>query len=88
MLKMAYDPDTQTPSPEPARWRGHQHTSVYFSCPVVDSAYDYLDSTGAGLQPAKANPLQPEASFFSPIPTAKVGAFSGGVTGSKERSIR
>ena len=63
MVNAAYDPDNQTPSPEAARWTGHQHTCVYFSCPVLDSAYDYLDSKGAGLQPAKANPLQPEAAF-------------------------
>ena len=52
MVHAAYDPDNQTPSPEPARWRGQQHTCVSLSCPAVASACS-LDSKGVDLQPAK-----------------------------------
>lgn len=53
MLNTAYDPDDQPASPEPARWSGHQDTCVYFGCPDVDGAYDYLRSRGVELNPPK-----------------------------------
>ena len=56
MLNTAYDPDDQPPLPDPARWSGHQDTCVYFGCPDVDGAYDYLRSKGVELDPPKVAP--------------------------------
>jgi glyoxylase I family protein len=53
MLNTAYDPEDQPASPEPTRWSGHQDTCVYFGCPDVDAAYDYLISKGLKLDPPK-----------------------------------
>ena len=53
MLNTAYDPEDQPASPEPSRWSGHQDTCVYFGCPDVDAAYDYLISKGLKLDPPK-----------------------------------
>ena len=56
MLNTAYDPDDQPSTPDAARWNGHKDTCVYFGCPDVDSAYDYLRSKGLELQPPKIAP--------------------------------
>ena len=86
MVNAAYDPDHQTPSPEPARWTGHQHTCVYFSCPVVDRAYDCLESKGVDLQAANVT-LQPETAVshrsrrLGSVPSVE------GVTGWQERRV-
>ncbi len=51
MLNTAYDPEDQPSRPDPQRWSGHQDTCVYFGCPDVDAAYDFLKSKGAELEP-------------------------------------
>jgi len=56
MLNTAYDPDDQPASPEAARWSGHQDACVYFGCPDVDGAYQYLLSKGIKLNPPKVAP--------------------------------
>ena len=56
MLNTAYDPEDQPVSPEPSRWSGHQDTCVYFGCPNVNGAYDFLRSRGLQLDPPKVAP--------------------------------
>lgn len=53
MLNTAYDPEDQPRLPEPARWSGHGDTCVYFGCPDVDGAYEYLRSRGLEPDPPK-----------------------------------
>jgi glyoxylase I family protein len=53
MLNTGYDPDDQPSSPDPARWSGHSDTCVYFGCPDVDGAYDFLRSRGVDVKPPK-----------------------------------
>jgi glyoxylase I family protein len=56
MLNTAYDPEDQIASPDAARWSGHQDACVYFGCPDVDGAYQYLLSKGIKLNPPKVAP--------------------------------
>jgi len=56
MLNTAYDPEDQPDSPDPARWSGHQDTGIFFGCPDVDGAYQYLVSKGLTLNPPKVAP--------------------------------
>jgi uncharacterized glyoxalase superfamily protein PhnB len=56
MLNTAYDPDDQPASPDAARWSGHQDTCVYFGCPDVDAAYEFLLSKGLHPDPPKVAP--------------------------------
>jgi uncharacterized glyoxalase superfamily protein PhnB len=56
MLNTAYDPEDQPGSPDRARWSGHQDTCVYFGCPDVDAAYDYLRTKGVAVEPPKVAP--------------------------------
>ena len=56
MLNTAYDPEDQPSSPEPSRWAGHPDTCIYFGCPDVESAYDYLRSKGVSVEPPKVAP--------------------------------
>ncbi len=56
MLNTAYDPEDQPASPDPARWSGHQDASIFFGCPDVDGAYQYLISKGLTLNPPKVAP--------------------------------
>lgn len=51
MLNTAYDPDDVPDAPEAARWSGHQDTCLYFGCPDVDGAYQYLLSKGVDVKP-------------------------------------
>lgn len=53
MLNTAYDPDDVPDAPEPGRWSGHQDTTLYFGCPDVDAAYQYLVSKGLDVKPPK-----------------------------------
>ncbi len=53
MLNTAYDPEDQPASPETSRWSGHQDSCVYFGCPDVDGAYQYLRTKGLELEPPK-----------------------------------
>jgi len=53
MLNTAYDPDDVPEAPDAARWSGHQDTCLYFACPEVDRAYEYLVSKGLTMEPPK-----------------------------------
>ena len=53
MLNTAYDPDGVPEAPDAARWSGHEDTCLYFGCPDVDSAYQYLVSRGLEISPPK-----------------------------------
>jgi uncharacterized glyoxalase superfamily protein PhnB len=56
MLNTAYDPEDQPDAPDRARWSGHQDTCLYFGCPDVDAAYEYLRSRGLEPDPPKVAP--------------------------------
>ena len=56
MLNTAYDPEDQPSSPELPRWAGHADTCIYFDCPDVDGAYDYLRAKGVSVEPSKVAP--------------------------------
>ena len=53
MLNTAYDPDGVPDAPDPARWSGHQDTGLFFGCPDVDAAYEYLAAKGLDVTPPK-----------------------------------
>jgi glyoxylase I family protein len=53
MLNTAYDPEDQPESPEAARWSGHQDTCLFFGCPDVDGAYNFLRAQGLDVKPPK-----------------------------------
>ena len=46
MLNTAYERDERPAVPNPARWAGHRHTTLYFFCPNLDEAYHHLRSKG------------------------------------------
>ena len=56
MLNTAYDPEDQPTAPDGARWSGHEDTCIYFACPEVDGAYDFLRAKGLELNPPKIAP--------------------------------
>lgn len=56
MLNTAYDPEDQPSSPEPSRWACHSDTCIYFGCPDVDGAYNYLQSKGVAVDAPKVAP--------------------------------
>ena len=53
MLNTAYDPDDVPEAPDAGRWSGHPDTCLYFGCPDVDAAYQYLLSKGFDASPPK-----------------------------------
>ena len=56
MLNTAYDPEDQPAVPDAARWSGHQDTGLFFGCPDVDGAYQYLLARGVKLNAPKVAP--------------------------------
>jgi catechol 2,3-dioxygenase-like lactoylglutathione lyase family enzyme len=42
MLNTAYDAENRPVTPDPARWAGHPHTTLFFFCPDLDEAYEHL----------------------------------------------
>ena len=55
MLNTAYETAERPPAPDPARIAAHHDTSIYFGCPDVDAAYEYLHGKGvAANQPQTA----------------------------------
>jgi uncharacterized glyoxalase superfamily protein PhnB len=56
MLNTAYDPDDQPDSPNQGRWSGHSDTCIYFGCPDVDGAYEFLLSKGIDVKPPAVAP--------------------------------
>lgn len=53
MLNTAYDPEDRPAAPEPERFAGHRDTCLYFGCPDVDAAYQYLRSQGLAIHEPK-----------------------------------
>ncbi|HEY4841692.1 MAG TPA: VOC family protein [Terriglobales bacterium] len=53
MLNTAYEDDSRPDKPDPARIAAHDDTAIYFGCPDVDAAYEYLRSRGANLKKPK-----------------------------------
>jgi glyoxylase I family protein len=53
MLNTAYEQDARPPAPDPARVAAHEDTCLYFGCPDVDAAYEYLKVRGVKLSPPK-----------------------------------
>jgi uncharacterized glyoxalase superfamily protein PhnB len=56
MLNTAFDPEDQPLMPESGRWSGHQDTCIYFGCPDVEGAYDFLRAQGLEVSPPKVAP--------------------------------
>jgi uncharacterized glyoxalase superfamily protein PhnB len=50
MLNTAYESHERPAAPDPARWAGHGDTTLYFGCPNVDEAYEYLRSKGISVK--------------------------------------
>lgn len=42
MLNTAYEDDSRPAKPDPVRISAHDDTAIYFGCPDVDAAYEYL----------------------------------------------
>ncbi len=57
MLNTQFEDDGSRPSePDPIRSKWHSDTCIYFSCPDVDAAYDYLLQKGIDLKPPTVAP--------------------------------
>ena len=56
MLNDQYEPGHVPPGPPPERQQWHHDTCLYFGCPDVDAAYEFLRSKGIGLEPPKVAP--------------------------------
>jgi hypothetical protein len=50
MLNTAYDPDERPGAPDPARWAGHPHTTLFLFCPDLDEANKHLRSKGIAAE--------------------------------------
>jgi catechol 2,3-dioxygenase-like lactoylglutathione lyase family enzyme len=50
MLNTAYDTDEQPAVPDAGRVEAHGDTALYFGCPDVDAAYEYLVSRGVAVE--------------------------------------
>jgi catechol 2,3-dioxygenase-like lactoylglutathione lyase family enzyme len=51
MLNTAYDYGERPDAPDPARVAAHGDTCIYFGCPDVDAAYQFLRDKGLELEP-------------------------------------
>ncbi len=51
MLNTAYDEGQRPAAPDPSRVSAHRDTALFFGCPDVEAAYEYLLSKG--LRPDK-----------------------------------
>ena len=56
MLNTAYEPESRPQAPEAERFGGHGDTCLYFGCPDVDGAYNFLRSKGLEIDPPKVAP--------------------------------
>jgi catechol 2,3-dioxygenase-like lactoylglutathione lyase family enzyme len=56
MLNTAYDDGERPDTPDHSRFRAHHDTCIYFGCPDVDAAYDYLKSQGIEVDPPSVAP--------------------------------
>lgn len=50
MLNTAYESPHRPSSPEAARVRAHADTVLFFSCPDVDGAYEFLRARGLAVE--------------------------------------
>ena len=50
MLNTAYESHDRPAAPDAARWAGHGDTTLYFGCPDLDEAYEYLRSKGVAVE--------------------------------------
>lgn len=56
MLNTRYESDARPPVPDVRRVEAHDDTALYFGCPDVDGAYQYLRARGvAARQPKVAH---------------------------------
>jgi len=53
MLNTAYEDDSRPAKPDPARIAAHDDTAIYFGCPDVDAAYEYLRSRISNVKKPK-----------------------------------
>jgi len=53
MLNTAYEKEHRPAQLDAARVAAHDDVCLYFGCPDVDAAYDYLRSKGVGVKPPK-----------------------------------
>jgi glyoxylase I family protein len=49
MLNTAYEADHRPPVPDPARIAAHGDTALFFDCPNVDAAYEYIRGRGISV---------------------------------------
>ena len=49
MLNTAYERQERPAVPDPARWAGHSHTTLFFACSNLDDAYRHLLSKGLAV---------------------------------------
>ena len=56
MLNTAYEEDARPGAPEAGRVAAHDDTCLYFGCPDVDAAYDYLRARGVAVKEPKVAP--------------------------------
>ena len=50
MLNTLYDPDQQPDKPDLTRAATHEDVTLYFGCPDVDAAYEYLVTQGIAVK--------------------------------------
>jgi len=56
MLNTAFDDDERPDAPDQANIAAHHDTCLYFGCPDVDAAFDYLKEKGVALGPPEIAP--------------------------------
>jgi glyoxylase I family protein len=56
MLNTAYEADARPAAPDPTRIAAHDDLCLYFGCPDVDAAYEYLRSKGLEVKPPVVQP--------------------------------
>jgi catechol 2,3-dioxygenase-like lactoylglutathione lyase family enzyme len=56
MLNTAYEKPHRPPRPDPARIAAHDDTAIYFGCPEIDVAYQYLHAKGVTVAEPQVAP--------------------------------
>ena len=51
MLNTAYEKEFRPPAPDPRRIAAHGDTTIYFSCPDVEMAYNHMLAAGGAVEP-------------------------------------
>jgi glyoxylase I family protein len=65
MLNTAYEEVARSPVPDPARIAAHDDTAIYFGCPDVDAAYEYLRARGVAAKEPKIAPYEMKQLYVS-----------------------